>query len=316
MEKRFFSLLYFLFFVSITTLLIFTNKAVAIEPTLPSYDIYAKDGTINYMPEIDNFYTTNSKLTFIVYQNDSTYNGSATYTLTGSVPLPYGRKTKNYPFTLSIVMDGVKDCWNFGNDRIYCDGKGHLHVSYFGLVKKIVKKLYYNTNLETFRIDVIDGNSVNIAGGKVGNDIFRVTGMNVESFYSGKVAFPMEIYYSDNSNHLKYRENKTANEIVNLENFIFVKNIGTVWNETADIFVCGEDFPGVLKFQIWGDNVKNWQGISPYMGISNTFTMPICPNNFYIGNFGIGQKVEIPFQGFLNYAQLFSQGQLRFDVVS
>jgi hypothetical protein len=294
--------------------LIFINAVTAIEPTLPSYDIYAKDGTINYIPKINNFYTKNSKLTFVVYQNDSIYNGSARYTLTGLTPLPYGTKMKNYTFTLSIDMNKVKDCWNFGNDRIYCDGEGNLYISYSGLVNNRVKKLYYHTSLETFRIDVIDGNSVNIAGGQVGDDIFRVTGMNVVNFYSGKVAFPIEIYYSDNSDYLKY-PNASINTTVRTENSIIVKNIANL-NKSARVYVCGKDLPGILKFQIWGDNVDDWQGTSPYMGISNIFNMSTCPDNFYIGNFGTGQKVQIPFQGFLNYTQPFSQGNLIFDVMN
>jgi len=301
-----------------TAFLIFINAATAIEPTLPSYDIYAKDGTINYIPNITNFYTKDSKLTFVVYQDGSTYNGSARYTLTGLAQLSYVIKmknyTKNYTFTLSIDMNKVKDCWNFGNDRIYCDGEGDLYISYYGLVNNIVKKLYYHTSLETFRIDVTNGNSVNIAGGQVGSDIFRVTGMLVGNFYSGKVAFPIEIYYSDNSDHLKY-PNASINTTVRTENSMVVKNIANL-NKDAKVYVCGKDFPGILKFQIWGDNINDQQGTSPYMGISNIFMMPTCPSNFYIGKFGTGQKVQIPFQGFLNYTQSFSQGSLIFDIVN
>lgn len=292
--------------------LFFIETVNGIEPTSQSYDVYANGGTVNYIPKIDNFNKKSSRLSFVVFENNSAYSGSARYTLIGSTSLPYGKKTKDYTFSLTIVMNEVKDCWNFDTDRIYCDGKGRLYLDYFDIVNKRIKKIYYRTDLETFRIDVIGGSSVNIAGGEIGNDIFRVTGMNVANFYSGKVSFPIEIYFSDNSDQLKYA-NSTINATVPFGNFVFVKNIDNS-NKTADVYVCGEDFPGIFKFHIWGNNLENYQGTSKYMGVSNTFTMPICPNNFYIGDFKPGQKIQIPFEGSLKYTQTFSQGQLAFDV--
>ena len=220
-------------------------------------------------------------------------------------------KTYQKDATIKIYIEKITNCFSFSSSRVYCNGTGEIYVT--------AGNLRINEIVGTVRFDAYDSDGdriadkVNIAGGTSdGSDnLFRITGMQITKFNDGKIVNNfIEIIYPD-GNEIRY-SSKTGE----VQNYFIIKNIGTSYNDYAKVFVCAVDNPATLKFQIFGDNVYEWQGTQSYMSVSNTFSMPKCPNYFYIGLFAPSMQVQLPFQGIVEgFIPPYAGIKLKFKVV-
>jgi len=278
-----------------------------------SADIFALNGSVNLMYGINvsNYKSTKNTFSGLFYFNGSAYKGQASFYTSG-----YMTNLRKQPVSIGLIMNNVTDCTSF-NSTIDCYGYGKMVFMNPKIMSIIVNQ--YKVH--------ISGGKVDISGKNISNNLFNITGMDIKNFSPGFVITnndsALEVtWMSTNQNILNPPINFT--NILNFtpgpignttyaKNNVFLKNVG---NTLVKIYVCGDNYPGVVEFLI-----KSGTRFSP-----TWLTLPVCDYsqpfsngiqivpNFY-GNISlpIGKEIEI-YNSRITYTQNYTVGSLNFNI--
>lgn len=132
----------------------------------------------------------------------SGYRGFLTLTFEGNIemekPLRYWwiniTRTFKQPVVAYVSTTDIKDCYSLSEDRVYCDATGsagiysagpcYSQLSIFGRIYTTCEMIYKSVKLDTLRFDINPKtNTMSLEGGKIWDDVFRITGMNLTLFH-------------------------------------------------------------------------------------------------------------------------------------
>lgn len=295
-----------------------------------SYDAYAEKGKINSIDNINvsNYVSTKNTFSGIFYSTGSGYKGKASFYTSGYLTVEkiyhYTRnnvtRTTKQSVSISLMMDEVTNCDSLGLFWIRCNGNGKMIIM-------SPKSMSGKFEITDFNVEILDG-KVDISGGNVSSDLFSVTDMELKKFSPGYITIQdnslLEITWVDVPqpevdppgvfpNILNFTPASIGNTTYALNN-VWLKNVG---NNSIRIYVCGENYPGIVEFLIKsGTRIFGWKTL-PVCDFFQPFNngTQIVPYIYENTTLPPGKEIVI-YNSRITYNQNFTEGNLNFTIES
>jgi len=217
-------------------------------------------------------------------------------------------------------MDNVTGCDHFDIFWVRCYGSGKMIIT-----RPMSMKGSFTIN--NFTVEIRDG-KVDLFGSNIFHELFNIAGMQVKKFSPGFVIADndsaLEVTWMDVpqpepeidppanfSNILNFTPAPIGNTTYALNN-IWLKNVG---NNSIKIYVCGENYPGIVEFLIKsGTRIFGWKTlpVCDYSQPLNNGTQ-IVPNIYLNASLPPGKEIVI-YNSRITYTQNFTIGSLNFTI--
>jgi len=301
----------------ILIILIFLCILLGIVKAEESFDVYANNGTINLLSNINisNYVSTKSSFSGLFYFNGSDYKGQASFYTSG-----YLKNGRKQPVSIALIMENVTTCNNFNISLINCYGIGKMVVMY-------PKYIARNTVINNFTVQVFGG-KVDISGMNASNNLFSITGMEIKKFYPGFIVIDNDSALEVTRSNILQPLISTPFNLSSILNFtpglignttyannnVMLKNVG---NNSINISVCGINYPGIVEFLVKsGTRFSNWITL-PECDSTQPFNNGVQIVPVYYGKPGlpIGKEIVI-YNSRITYDKNYTQGDLNFTITA